>query len=889
MMRLLRRLAFLFRRPDDLAAELEFHRQMKEDELRARGLSEPEIRAAAQRALGNDLVARERARDIWLAPWFQDVTQDLRFALRMIVRERRLAATAMFTLGLGMAVSNAAFSFVNAAIFRDVPFESPHRLVTIKRQDMNGAFYAGVSYPEFKEWQQQSTVFSELNAELMQSTNIGDDDHGAERVSGTYVTPATFRMLGVTPIAGRDFRAEDDREGASPVIMIGHDVWQRRYGGDQAAVGREVRVNGQPATIIGVMPKGFTYPLVADAWMPMAMAPGLRNMPWTGRGFGVVGRLRDGVTVEQVREEIDRLGAIALRDHPEIGKDRRLLVMSVKDATLGLGAKPLMWALLGGAMVVLLVASANVANLLLARAWSRSREMAVRMAVGAGRWRIVRQTLIECTCIGAGGAALGAYLSFIAFRWMANGFNVFEFGAPDRPRKPYWFDPSVDGAGWLFMAGVFLLASVGAGLIPALHLSRTDAHDVLKDGRDGHSTRASRRWASMLMVGQIAVALMLLAAGGLFVRNFVALYQTDPVVATDGMIGMRVTLSQKYGSVEDRHAFYRRLDERLASHPQFLESTLASDLPLFALNASSRVVELEGGQADPRAEPRRAVYMATGPRYFETLKFPVVRGRMLAAGDEFPGREGAVVNERFAAMFFGQEDPIGKRIRLTQPGPAPVPPPAWLTVVGVVPALPDYVPNRPDDAVVYAPLLGDPTVPRAFAVIVRAASKPAAASALREEIARLDGDLPVFAIQTFDEILAMTRMGARMIGSWFQVLAIIALVLSAVGLFALTAHGVAQRRKEIGVRITLGARASQVLWLFGRHTLILVSAGLVLGLVGGLATTRMLAAFVGDINPRDPLTFTVGAVLLAAVAMLASFGPARRATRVDPAAILRAD
>jgi putative ABC transport system permease protein len=889
MMRLLRRLLFLVRRQDDVADEMAFHRQMKVEELRARGVPEEEIAAATQRALGNDLRARERSREVWVAPWFQDITQDVRLALRMIVRERRLAATAIFTLGLGMAVSNAAFSFVNAAIFRDLPFESPDRLVTIKRQDLNVAFYAGVSYPEFKEWRQQSTVFSDLNAELMQSTNIGDDDRGAERLSGTYVTPATFRMLGVAPIVGRDFVAEDDRDGAAPVIMIGYDVWQRRYGGDPGVAGREVRVSGQPTTIIGVMPSGFTYPLVADIWMPMAMAPGLRNMPWTGRGFGVVGRLRDGVTIEQAREEIDRLGAVTINDHPEVGKDRRLLVMGVKDATIGLGARPLMWALLGAAVVVLLVASANVANLLLARAWSRSREIAVRMAVGAGRWRIIRQTLIECACIGAGGAAIGAYLSFIAFRWMASAFNVLEFGAPDRPRKPYWFDPSVDGAGWLFMAVVFLLASIGAGLIPALHLSRTDAHDILKDGRDGHGTQASRRWASVLMVGQIAVALMLLAAGGLFIRNFAALYQTDPVVATQGMIGMRITLSQKYGSVEDRQGFYRRLDERLTNNGEFLEAALASDLPLFAISALSRTVELEGEVADPRAEPRRAVYMAAGPRYFQTLKFPLVRGRLLGEGDELPGRESAVVNERFATMFFGQANPIGKRIRLSQAGPLPVPPPAWLTIVGVVPALPDYVPNRPDDAVVYAPLLGDPTVSRAFAVIVRAASKPAATAALREEIARLDGDLPVYAIQTFDEILAMTRMGSRMIGSWFQALAAIAVMLSAVGLYALTAHRVAQRRREIGVRISLGAQAGQVLWLFVRQTLVLLGIGLMLGLAAGLTATRLLAAFVGDINPRDPLTFATGAAVLTIVAMAASLTPARRATLVDPVEALRND
>ncbi|HYE86180.1 MAG TPA: ABC transporter permease, partial [Vicinamibacterales bacterium] len=622
MMRLLRRLGFLLRRTDDLASELEFHRQLKEEELRAKGVSEHDIRSLTQRALGNEILARERSRDVWVSPWFQDISQDVRFALRMMLRERRLAVAGMFTLGLGIAVTNAAFAFVNAALFRDVPFDRPDRLITVRTSDSRG-FYTGVSYPEYLEWARSARSFASLNAELIQSTNIGDEDRAPERLSGTYVTHATFRMLGVAPAAGRDFLAEDDRDGASPVILLGHGVWQSRYGAEPSVVGRTIRVNGQPATVIGVMPEGFTYPLVADVWMPMSMAPGLRNMPWTGRGFGVVGRLRDGVTVEMARAEIDTLGANTVRDHPELGTDRRLMVMGIKDSTLGLGAKPMLLALLGAAAIVLLVASANVANLLLAQAWSRAREIAVRMAVGAGRWRIVRQLLIECAAIGAGGALIGAYLSFIGFQWMSNAFNVLEFGAPDRPRKPYWFDGSVDGAGWLFLALSMLVASLAAGLIPAMHLSRVEPNDVLKDGRDGQSSRASKRWSSALMVGQVAVALLLLSTGGLFVRNFIALYNTDPVVATDGLIGMQLTLPAQYESTASRRDFIRRLDERLLNNPEFAESTLSSDMPLYAFRALTRTVRLEGEEPDPRAEPRRAAYFAAGPRYFETLKFPI--------------------------------------------------------------------------------------------------------------------------------------------------------------------------------------------------------------------------------------------------------------------------
>jgi putative ABC transport system permease protein len=891
-MRLLRQLWFVItrrRQADDLAEELEFHRDMKAAELRAAGARDADVPAGVQRALGNDLLARDRSRDVWVAPWLQDVTQDVRFGLRMIVKERRLALTAIATLGFGIGVSNAVFSFVNAAMFRGLPFESPDRLITIRTDNVRG-FQAGVSYREFVEWQAQLTVVETFTSELMQSVNISDGDRAAERLSGTYVTHPTFRMLGVAPIIGRDFIADDDRDAAAPVVILSHGAWTSRYGGDPAIIGRVVKVNGEPTTVIGVMPEGFTYPLVADLWMPMAKVPGIRNATWTSTAFGAVGRLRPGVSIERARSEIETIAARTVRDHPEINKDRRVLVMGVKESSLGTGAPGLLWALLGAAVVVLCVASANVANLLLARAWNRSREIAVRVAIGAPRWRVVRQVLIECVLIGFGGTLLGAYLSFAGFHAMSSAFNVFEFGAPDRPRKPYWFDPSIDSAGWLFMVAAFLFASLATGLIPALHLSRTDANDVLKDGRDGHATLGSRRWAAALMVGQIAVALMLLSGGGLFVRYFVALYNTDPVIAVDDRVAMRLTLpAPQYATADARLQFVRRLDERLTSNPDFAESTIASELPLQMLSALSRSVTIEGDVQEPNAQPRSAVYIAAGPRFFETVKLPVIRGRSLTPADDRRGSERAVINQRFASMFFGDADPIGKRIRLTQPGPAPVPSPAWLEIVGVVPTLPDFMPNRPDDAVVYAPLLADPTPSRSVSVIVRSASKAAAVAALRHEVSRLDGDLPVYSIQTLQEALAMTRLGARLVGSWFQVLALIAVALAAVGLYALTTHHVAQRSREIGIRMALGSTASQIHWLFARQTVLLLSIGIPIGLTGALLTSRLLAPFLGDVSPRDPTTFIAVAALLSAVAIVAGDGGARRAARVDPTVVLRSD
>jgi putative ABC transport system permease protein len=884
-MRLLRRIWFAIthrRQDDDLAEEMRLHREMTAEAMRRDGIAEDEIQSAVQRRLGNDLVARERSRDVWIAPWFQDIGQDLRLAWRVLTHERRFALTAMLTLGLGMAVSNTGFHFVYAAMFRDLPFERPDRLLTIRTLDPRG-FSAGVSYPEYRQWREHTTAFEILAADSSQSVNISDDQHGAERLSGSYVTHDSFRMVRVSPILGRDFSTDDDREGAPPVVILSYGLWQGRYGGDPQVVGRIVRISGQPATVIGVMPEGFSYPLVTDIWLPMAMTPGLRNATWVSTGIMTIGRLRDGVTREQARAEVEAVAAVTVREHPEVKKDRKLSVAGIKETQLAYGATDLLWSFLAATIVVLLLASANVTNLLLARAWQHSREIAVRAALGASRW------LIECALIGAGGALLGGYLSFAGFEAMSSAFNVFEAGAPERPRKPYWFDANVDGFGWVFMAAMFLFGTLAAGLIPALHLSKTDANLVLVDGRDGQATRVSRRWASALMAAQIAVALMLLSAGGLFVRSFIELSRTDPVIAVDGLVSMRLTFPARVASRDDRLQFVRRLDERLQNNAEFTESAIASDVPVQTAFMLSRSVLLEGEVRDPSAAPRTAIYVAAGPRLFGVLQFPLTSGRALTEADERPGQEAAVVNQRFAALFFGDASPIGKRIQLAQAGAASNPPPAWLTIVGVVPTIPDFNANRPDDPVVYAPLLGDPTPARAISVMVRSRSKAAAAAALRHEVAALDPDLPVYAVQTLDEVVGISRIGVRMVGSWFQTLAVIAVLLSAVGLYALTAHGVAQRRREIGVRMTLGARAGQVVSMFAWQTARIVAIGTLVGLLAALSVNRVLAGFLGGVSPRDPLTFATVTIILVAVALAAAVVPARRAARIDPVNALRAD
>jgi predicted permease len=891
-MRFLRRVWYIAtgrRREADLADEMAFHREMKAQELRDRGVADVDIEAAIQRALGNDLLARERARDVWVWPWLQDVSQDLRFGVRMLFKERRFAAAAIVTLGLGIAVINAVFTVVNATLFRDLPFERADRLVTIRTQDPRG-FPAGVSYPDFLDWQRHTTVFEEFCAELSQSVSLSDATQAAERLSGLYVSHPAFRTLRVTPVLGRDFTAEDDREGATAVTILSHELWRTRYASDAGIVGRTVRVNEQPTMVIGVMPEGFAYPLVTDLWMPMSMVPGLRSAVRTSTEFGILGRLKPSADITQARSEIETVAARIARDHPELKRDRKLSVSSLKASYLATGAGVLLFTLLGAAAVVLLIACANVANLLLARSWHRSREIAIRLAMGASRWRVVRQLLIECTLLTGGGALVGAFLSFFGVKALSRAFTVIELTAPDRPRRPYWFDPSMDGVAWMVFGLACLVASVAAGLIPALQLSRTGVNDVLKEGgRTSQLTQHARRWAGGLVVGQLAVALALVAGGALFARAFFDLYYTDLVIDTRDLVVMRLTLpQQKYGTNDQRQQFFRRLDERLPAAPAFSASTLSSDPPLYPLLAARRTLTVDGREPVIGETPPTAVYITAGPRYFDTVKLSPVRGRAFSADDGLAGREGAIVNQRFASMFFPNADPLGKRIQLTPVAPAGASVP-WLTIVGVVPTLPDFLPNLPPDPVVYAPLLTESIPPVSVSVIVRASSKATAAAALREEVRALDADLPVFAIQTLDEAVALTRMGARMVGSWFQTLAIIAVVLALVGLYALSAHGVSQRAHEIGVRMALGARPHQVVWLFLRRTVIQLVIGFAFGMAGALFVGRLVAVFLGDTNPRDPLTLMLVSLVLAVVALSASAWPARQAARVDPLVALRTE
>ena len=878
----------------ELAEELEFHREMKAQELRDRGVSEGDIAAATQRALGNDLSMRQQARDVWVWPWLQDISQDVRFGVRMLSKDRRFTMAAVLALGLGIGVNNSVFTIVNTMLFRELPFPESNRLVVPQFVDPRGI--GPVSYADYLDWSSSAKSFEGLGAHTGGTMSLSGEGQSAERMRGTYISSNAFRVLHTKPILGREFITEDDRPGAPAVTILGYDVWQGRYGGDPAIVGRGVRVNGLPYTIIGVMPPGFAFPMTTQMWQPLTALPALSATKRGTRNLNIFGRLAPGVELVAARAELETIAGQIARDHPDTNKDLRLRLTTMKDAGGGAGqANWTLGALIGAVAFVLLIACANVASLLLARSAHRSREIAIRASLGATRWRIVRQLLIECALIAILAGGLGLWLSIYGAREMATAFNVYDMGAPGGTVKPYWVDVSINEATWMFLGGACLFASLAIGIVPSWHLSKTNVNDVLKDGgRTGSATVRARRMTGGLLIIELALTVVLLTGAGLLMRTFFKLYLTDLGMDTRGVVTMRIVLPlQKYPTRDQQRQFVDRLDERLATLPAFSAAALGSDIPLYPLDFfASRSVSIEGQPVTAGQQLPEASYVTVGPRYFETLGLTLLRGRALTEADGLPGREGAIVNQRFAARFFPDGEAVGRRIQLTSPTITATDAP-WITIVGISPSLPNFFGERRVESVVYVPMRAERGPQRAVSIIVRAAEgdagKQAAVGALREQVSALDPDLPVFGIQTLDEAVAMARNSNRIIGSWFVTIALIALILATVGVYALTAHGVAQRAHEIGIRMALGARYLQVVWLFVRRTLIQLTIGLALGLFGALAIGKLLASFLRDTDPRDPITLAAVAALLVIVALTASVWPARRAARVDPVEALRAD
>jgi predicted permease len=856
----------------DLDEELRFHLDMKERDTGDR--------AAAQRALGNPLLLRERARDAWGWRWLDDGLWDFRFGLRQFRQNPGFTATAVLTLGLGIGINATVFTVTNAMLFKGYPHVDPdNRIVYIGTA-------GGESYPDFEDWRAQATSFEGMAVVSSGGLRVRvRDQRGVpETYDATQLSANAFRVLEQRPILGRDFASSDEAPGAAPVTTLSYGLWERRYFRDPAIIGQTVRIDDIPTTVIGVMAAGFDFPHHrVDLWVPVVPTPKLQQRQTRSLWFAF-GRLTDGATITSARAEMDAIGRRLEAAYPLTNRGVRPRVMNFHEFFLGPNAATIygsMWAAVG---FVLLIACANLANLLLARAIGRSREIAVRIALGAGRWRIIRQLLIESVTLSAVGGVLGWLLT----RW---GVRAYELVAEPPSGYDQW-TYAMDYRVFAYVVGMSIATGLLFGLAPARRLSRLDVNATIKDGgRGAVGPRRGTPTSALLVIGEMALAVVLLAGAGVMIRTFLNMYTADLGVHTTDILTASVRLPpDRYPDVDKQTAFFDRLTARLTAIPGVESVALANNLPGFY--APRLPHELAG--APPVDEQRRPTVAAVviSPEYFSTLGARVLAGRAFNNADEPSGVPVAMVNQRFASTIWRGEDPLGKRLRLFD-GKTPD---SWRTVVGVAS---NIVQNdrtgQTFDPLVYVPFHQNPA--RDMAMIARTGVPPGTlATALRREIQALDSDLvigsglgSVEGPKTLAESLAFNYWSNGLNGVLFLIFAATALLLASVGLYAVVAHSVNERTQEIGIRIAIGATAHDVLSLVLTQGMRPVSIGLAIGLTASFGVTPLLKSQLVGVSAVDPLTLVLTTIVLVAAGAVGCVVPARRAMRVDPVVALRHD
>jgi putative ABC transport system permease protein len=808
------------------------------------------------------------------------ILQDLRFAARRLVKDRWITVAAVAALSLGIGANSAMFTIVNAALLRGLPFDEPDRIMMLDTRDARNRNF-GVSVQDFEDWQRASKTFKGMSIVFNGSMNLSADDRVPEQYPGVYISANGFDLIGETAALGRTFGPEDDKPGAPPVVLISDNVWKNRYAADPAIIGKSINTNGLPVTIIGVMPVGIKWPFTAEVWMPMSqLPPAFRAQGRASRFLMGYGRLADGVTLEQAQSEMTNISTQLQTEYQDTNKDITARLRPFNEAIIGGQLRTVFWALMGAVAFVLLIACSNVANLLLARAAQRSREMAVRVSLGATRLRIVRQLLVESVLLAFVSGLVGLGLSALLIRWFdSETANV---------GKPYWMVFEMDGSVIAFFAAVCLATGIVFGLAPALHISKTNVNEVLKEGgRSGGGGLRAKRWATGLVVAELTLALVLLAGAGFMMRSFVNMYRIDPGFDTSRLLIMQIILpARKYPTNDDQLGILRRIEERLNTVGSIEGASTSMAQPLGG--GAQRQLVIDGRTAQAGEKPATVTMVSVGPRYFDALGVRLQRGRAWTETEGTPGREVAVINPELAARYFGKEDPIGQRIRLIDDTPAGQKA-AWATIIGLTPPLRQRsFRNADPDPAVWVPHAQNATGPRGAAVLVRARSDPGPLTAqLRKEIFAVDPDMPLANIRTMDQVLEQQRWDIRVFGTMFSIFAGIAIVLATVGLYAVTAYSVTQRTQEIGVRMALGAQAAHIRNLILRRGLIQLGIGVTLGLAGAFGVGRILRSLLVQTGPNDPITLGGITLLLVIVGVTACLWPARQATRLDPVTALR--
>ncbi|MBL9219849.1 MAG: ABC transporter permease [Opitutaceae bacterium] len=803
---------------------------------------------------------------------------DLRLSLRALAKSPTFTVVAVFTIVLGIGVNAAMFSIVNAIMFRGLPFPQPDRLVHLEQANpVEGFDGVEIAYQDFLDYRAGQTTLQGLAAYYDGTLTLSGPGQDPVRVEGTYISAGGPEMIGVPPTLGRWFRAEEDNPGAPPVIVLGHSYWQNHYKSDPAVVGRPLKINGEWGTIIGVGPVDYRFPEVADAWVPLRYKK--TDEKRDVRYLEVLGRLKEGATLEQAQAEFATLNQRLVTAHPETNKNLAAVVKPLQAEFVGDDTRRLLFIMLGAVFFVLLIACANVANLLLARAATREKEMAIRTAVGAGRGRIVRLLLAESLVLSVAGAGGGLALAFGLMKLFRDYINA------NNP-APYWMVWTVDATGVLYVGALAIVTCVAAGLFPALRVSQPDLNTVLKDAGRGSTGFSLSRFTRALVVAEVALSCVLLVLAGLTIHSIIRMQTASLGFDPQGVMTARVALPDtEYKDEAKQRAFFQELRQRLAARPEFTAVGAADAPPTW--NNRDRIL-IDGRAPDPSGKGNTyASVTAITPGYFAAMSLRLLQGRDFSDADSDTTQPVAIVSAAFAQQYWPQENPVGKRFRRGTPedkDPAP-----WLTVVGVVPdTLKGQFDARtwPQAYICYLQAKGATQRMTLFAK-VRAGDPAATAPLLRATVRGLNDDLPIYFTQTLTAMMDEAKFFKKLFGWIFGIFGGVALVLAGVGLYGVMAYSVAQRTQEIGVRMALGAGPGAVLRLILREGGTRLALGLGIGSVIGYFGTQLLASELYGVAAGDPATFAGTLVTLGAIGMLATLVPALRALRVNPVEALR--
>ena len=798
--------------------------------------------------------------------------QDLRYGLRTLLRNPGFCAVAILALALGIGPNTAIFTMVNAVLLKPLPIPEPNRVVMIWGTLLKSGFdQLPVSAADFLDWQRQARSFDQMSAAFaipeygLNVAGVGDP----ERVPAALASKEFLPALGIKPIAGRNFLPEEDRPGGPRVMLISNAYWQRRFHSDPAAIGRTLTVDGIPRTIVGVVPHHLGEMVHADLWLPTAINP--NDPERQNHNYGIVARLKPGVTVEQARAEMIVIARRLERAYPATNTGWGITLFPMAEMYTG-RIRPVLLILLGAVGLLLLIACANLANLLLARAATREKEIAIRGALGAGRPRIIRQLLTESLVLALAGGALGLVLA-------AWGVRLLRSVVPDM--FPMLQHMRVDVPVLVFTFGISVLTGLLFGLVPAWRSSHTDLNTTLKEaaGRS-ESAGGSNRIRSLLLASEVAFAVLLTVSAGLLLRSFVRVTEVNPGVRTANILTMNLSLPVKYDTPLKRATFYKSLMERLDAVPGVRSAGAVVFLPLRVSILSFRIgvngFRIEGRPPVPQGQEPMADYRMVTPGYFSTVGIALRRGRLFDQHDDLDAKWVALVNEAMVRKHFAHENPLGQHLVMGKP----------TEIVGVVADAKLYGLDASVEPAVYVPHMQHPG--ESMGVVVRTEGDPAAmAPAVRREVLKLDPEQPISDVRTMEKVLSDSLMLRRVSMLLIAVFASLALTLATVGIYGLTAYSVSRRTHEIGLRVALGASQPQILRLVVGRGLVTSLVGAGIGVATAFALTRFLAGMLYGVSATDPLVFAGVPLLLIAVSALASYVPARKATRIDPLIALR--